>query len=194
MYNTKIVYDLRKETGISITACQKAAKEANGDIVKAREILKKNGYDFAEQVKDKQTSEGLIYSYIHHNNKVGSIVEIRCQTDFCAMSLHEFAKQICMQICATNPEFISEKSVPTERIAQEKIKIFDELESLGKEEEEIGSIIKGKMRRFYFEHCLLCQKSIQNSLLTVRDMLNEKIRQTGENIEIVRFCRYQVGN
>ena len=193
MYTLQGVIDLRKETGIGMVACQKAMKESDGDIVKAREILRKNGHDFAEQVASKEVHEGLVYSYIHHNNKVGAIVEIRCQTDFCAHSLVEFAKSICMQICATNPEFITEKSVPVERVSQEKVKIFEELEELGKQEEEIGTILKGKMRKFYLEHCLLCQKSIYNSLLTVRDMLNDKIKQTGENIMIIRFCRYQLG-
>lgn len=191
--NIELVKKLRETSGVSVSLCKEALEKSNWDFDSAVALLRSMGNEIVEEAKLEDTPNGLIESYLHHNKQVAAIVEIRCQTDFTARILSDFARAICMHVAATNPEFISEKDVPKDRINAERLKILDEMEVQEKTEEAISSIVKGRMRRFYQEHCLMSQKSVHNTLITVRDFLNDKIKQTGENITIVRFVRYQVG-
>jgi len=191
--NLELLKQLRITTGVSISMCKDALVKSEWDFEKAKTLLRSMGNDFLEEAQKEETPNGLIECYLHHNKQVAVMIEIRCQTDFTARILSDFARAICMQIAATNPEFISERDVPKERINSEKLRVLEEMEAQEKPEEAISSIVKNRMKRFYMEHCLLSQKSVHNSLITVRDYLNDKIKQTGENIMIVRFVRYQVG-
>jgi len=191
--NLKLLKQLRITTGVSISMCKDALVKSEWDFEKAKTLLRSMGNDFLEEAQKEETPNGLIECYLHHNKQVAVMIEIRCQTDFTARILSDFSRAICMQIAATNPEFISERDVPKEIINTEKLRILEEMEAQEKPEEAISSIVKNRMKRFYMEHCLLSQKSVHNSLITVRDYVNDKIKQTGENIMIVRFVRYQVG-
>ena len=179
---------LRKETGCSISDCIKALENSDGDIENAKKLL---GVRSDERFPD--IPEGVVESYIHHNHKVGVIVEIHCETDATANALPKFAREVCVQIAATNPEFISERDVPHERLVSERAKYAEKLRQSSKPKEEIAKIIKGKMKKFYLEHCLMNQKYVQDTRITVRDFINNKIRETGEKIKIIRFSRFQVG-
>lgn len=179
---------LRKETEASIAECKKALEASGGDLQKAKKLL-------VGQIEENfpDIPEGLIESYIHHNRKVGVILEVHCETGATARKLAPFVKEICMQIAATNPDYISEKDVPVEILVQEKAKHAEKILNSGKTKEEITKIVKGKMKRFYLEHCLLNQKYVQDTRITVRDFVNNKIRETGEKIQIIRFSRFQIG-
>ncbi len=191
--NAKLVMELRKKTGAGVYACKNALEKSEGNLEKAVKILIASGVEVAEEKKDKVMHEGLIVSYVHHNHKVGAMVEIRCQTDFAAHVLVDFAKTICMQIAATNPEFICEKDVSEDRIEKEKDIIKSTIRTNDRRPEVINRFLKNKMKKFYLENCLLSQKSVYDSRYSIRDLLNLKIREVGENISIVRFSRFQVG-
>ncbi len=182
------ITELRKQTEASISECKKALESTGWNIEDAKKFL---GCKPAENFPD--IPEGLIESYIHHNKKVGTIVEIHCETGVTARNLSLFAREICMQIAATNPEFVSERDVPQERLVAEKLKYAEKLLHSGKDKESAAKIVKGKMKRFYFDHCLMNQKYVQDTRLTIRDFVNNKIRETGEKIKIVRFQRFQIG-
>jgi len=186
---------LRDKTGAGFMDCKKALEEANGDIEKAVEILKKKGIAKAAKKATRTASEGLIGSYIHHGGKIGVLVEVSCETDFVARTdeFQEFAHNIAMQIAATNPVAISRDQVPQEILEREK-KIYEEqLRESGKPEHIIPKIIEGKLEKFYKENVLLEQEFIKNPEITIQDLLNELIAKTGEKIVIKRFCRYQIG-
>ncbi len=191
----KMVKELREKTGVGMMDCKKALQEANGDFDKAVELLRKKGMKTAEKRAGKETSEGIIASYIHSNNKLGVMVEINCETDFVANTadFKNFAEDICMQIAATNPVAIKEEDVSSDLIEKEKEIYREQLLNEGKPENIIDKIIDGKIKKYYSEVCLLNQKFIKNEDVTIKDLLNELIAKTGENIVIKRFVRFQLG-
>ncbi|RKX57981.1 MAG: translation elongation factor Ts [Thermodesulfobacteriota bacterium] len=196
---TKISIDLikklRERTAAGFSDCKKALEESGGDIEKAIDILRKKGLAIATKRADRETSEGVITSYIHSNKKIGVLVEIDCETDFVARTdeFQQFAHDVAMQIAATNPICISRDQMPQEILEREK-KIYEEqLKEAGKPEKIIPKIIEGKLEKFYKENVLLEQNFIKNPEITIQDLLNELIAKTGEKIVIKRFCRFQIG-
>lgn len=179
---------LRQESGAGISLCAKALEDSGGDIEKAKKLL---GVQSEECFPD--IPEGIVESYIHHNRKVGVIVEVHCETEAVAHSLVKFAREICLQIAATNPEYISERDVPQERLVAERAKYAEKFIQSGKTKEEVSKLTKGKMKKFYLEHCLMNQKYVQDTRITVRDFVNNKSREMREKIRIVRFSRFQIG-
>lgn len=100
------IKQIRQETGVSIAECQKALKEAKGDLKKAKEILKKWGRDLAEKKEEKETKQGIVESYIHPGKRIGVLVELRCESDFVARSeeFKQLAHELCLQIAAMDPK------------------------------------------------------------------------------------------
>lgn len=184
---------LREKTGVGMMDCKKALEEADGDIEKAVEILRKKGAAVAQKRAEQKTSEGIIHAYIHPGAQVGVLVEINCETDFVARTedLAKFATDIAMQIAAFRPICISAKEVDPELIEKEKAIYKEQL--AGKPANVIDQIIEGKLKKYYTEICLLNQPFIKDEKITVSDVLNELIAKMGENIIIRRFVRYEVG-
>lgn len=190
-----LVKELRARTAAGFSDCKKALEEAEGDIEKAIDILRKKGLAIATKRAVKEAKEGIISAYVHANKKIGVLVEVNCETDFVARTpeFQEFAYNLAMQIAATNPLCIRREEVPLEVVEREK-KIYEEqLREAGKPEHVISKIIEGKLERFYKENVLLEQSFIKNSEITVQDLLNELMAKTGEKIVIKRFCRFQIG-
>ncbi len=190
-----LIKQLRERTAAGFMDCKKALEEAQGDIEKAIDILRKKGLAIAAKRAAKETLEGVVSAYIHSNKKIGVLVEVDCETDFVARTdeFQEFAHNLAMQIAATNPVAISREQVPPEVIEREK-KIYEEqLKEAGKPENIIPKIIEGKLEKFYKENVLLEQPFIKNPDLTIQDLLNELMAKTGEKIVIKRFCRFQIG-
>ncbi len=190
-----LIKQLRERTAAGFMDCKKALEEAQGDIEKAVDILRKKGLAIAAKRAAKETLEGVVSAYIHSNKKIGVLVEVNCETDFVARTdeFQEFAHNLAMQIAATNPVAISREQVPPEVIEREK-KIYEEqLKEAGKPENIIPKIIEGKLEKFYKENVLLEQPFIKNPDLTIQDLLNELMAKTGEKIVIKRFCRFQIG-
>ncbi|MFN4196866.1 MAG: translation elongation factor Ts [Caldimicrobium sp.] len=192
----ELIKQLRERTAAGFSDCKKALEEADGDIEKAIDILRKKGLAIAAKRAAKETKEGIIEAYIHSNKKIGVLVEINCETDFVARTpdFQEFAHNIAMQIAATAPICVTREEMPQEILEREK-KIYEEqLREQGKPENIIPKILEGKLEKFYKESVLLEQPFIKNPEITVQDLLNELIAKTGEKIVIKRFARFQIGD
>lgn len=191
----ELIKQLRERTAAGFSDCKKALEEANGDIEKAIDILRKKGLAIATKRAAKEAKEGVIAAYVHSNRKIGVLVEVNCETDFVAKTkeFQDFVHEIAMQIAATNPVAISREQVPQEIIERERKIYEDQVRESGKPEQVIPKIVEGKMEKFFKENVLLEQAYIKNPEITVQDLLNELIAKTGEKIVIRRFTRFQIG-
>lgn len=186
---------LREVIGAGVVDCKQALSEAGGDMDKAIEILRKKGISQASKKSGRPTREGIIYSYIHPGEKLGVLLEINCETDFVAKNeeFRNLAKEIALQIAAMSASWIAPEDVPAQVLAKEKEVYLEQLKNSNKPEKIIENIIKGKLEKFYEEVCLLEQIYIRDSQLKVKDLINKYISKFGENINIRRFVRFEVG-
>ena len=191
----KMVSDLRKRTGAGIMDCKKALAEKNGDIEASLIHLREQGLKASEMKSNRDASEGLIISYIHSGSKIGSLLEINCETDFVARTQHfnELARNIAMQVAASKPKYLSKEDVSTEDLDTEKAILKQQLIDSNKPENIIDKIIEGRLSKYYSEVCLLEQTYIRNGDKTVQDLIQEAISQLGENIIIRRFELFILG-
>lgn len=185
---------LRGETSAGILHCKEALKEAKGDFEKAKKVLRKKGIEIAEMKSGKKTTQGKVASYIHHNGKMGALVEVHCQSDFVAKNneFQEFSKNVAMHVVACNPQWNSPEDIPAEVIEEEKAILKAQAEKEDKPVKIIDKIIEGRIRKFYTRVCLLEQPFFRDDKKTVKDYLQEFIAKVGENIEIYRFIRYEL--
>lgn len=190
----KKVKELREKTGVSITQCKAAMEEANGDIKKAVEILRKKGEKVADKKSVREIKSGLIETYIHGNGKIGVIMELGCETDFVAKNqeFKDLAHDIAMHIAATNPKYLKIEDVPDEVIKAEKDIYREQLKNSGKPDNILEQIIEGKIKKYSEEKSLLSQLFIKNPDITIEGLLRDKILKIGENIQIRRFARYEI--
>lgn len=194
----KEIKRLREKTGAGMMDCKNALKEANGDVEKALEILRKKGLSAAKKRFSRSTKQGLIQSYIHTDGKIGVLVEVNCETDFVSRNeeFRRFAKDLSMQITAANPSFVKREDVSKDIVNKEKEIIKAQIEESGgkkKPPEVIEKIVAGRLDKFYEETCLLEQPFIRDPNVKIKDLLVSLIAKTGENISIRRFVRYQLG-
>ncbi len=193
--SAKMVKELRDQTGVGMMDCKKALTEANGDIEKAKEILRKKGLSKADKKSGRATDNGAIVDYIHFNNRVGVMLEINCETDFVARTdeFKELGRNICKHIAMENPKFVTREEVKPEVIEKEKEIYRAQLADSGKPEKVIEKIIEGKLEKFYAENCLMEQKYFLDDSKTIEEMIKEAIAKMGENISIRRFVRFELG-
>lgn len=165
------IKELRRLTSASIFDCQKALKDADGDLNKAVELLRKRGLEIAQEKQDRIAKEGRIEAYVHTANKIGVLLEVDCETDFVARNsdFAQFTKDLAMQITACNPSYIKKEDVPKALIEQEDDK-----------------------EQFYKDNCLLEQPFIKDPTITIKDYLGSLVAKIGENVIIRRFVRYKV--
>jgi len=189
-----MIKKLRRETSAGMLDCKEALDEAKGDFQEAKKILRKKGIKIALKKGKEKTSEGVISSYIHHNQKIGVLVEIRCQSDFVAKNaqFQEFTKDIAMHIAALDPKWISVEEIPEKVIKEEKTILKTQIKG-EKPAPIIEKIIKGRLEKFYKEVCLLNQPFIKDEKISVKDYLQQLIAKMGENIKIQRFVRFELG-
>ena len=187
------VKELREKTNAGIMNCKVALKEANGDIEKAIDILRKKGVSLASKKSSRTAKEGMITSYIHMNNKIGVLLELNCETDFVARNEEfvKFAKELTMQIAAANPTYITKDEVTPEDLVREREIIKEQ--NKNKPEHALEKIMEGKLKSYYQDICLLDQPYIKDPKVSISDLLTGVIAKTGENIVITRFTRYQLG-
>lgn len=193
--DAKMVKQLREKTGAGIMDCKAALSECDADVEKAVDFLRKKGLATAKKRAGRETSEGIIHSYIHMGGKIGVMVEVNCESDFVAKTddFIEFAKNISMHIAASNPVGIIEEDVSEDLINREKEIYRQQVIEMGKPEKMIDKIVEGKLRKFFQESCLMNQPYVRNPDITISDLLNDVIAKIGENIKIKRFVRYQLG-
>jgi elongation factor Ts len=190
-----LVKELRSKTGAGIMDCKEALATCEGDIEKAVDFLRKKGLATAKKRAGRATSEGVVQSYIHMGGKIGVLVEVNCETDFVAKTddFLDFAKNISMQIAATNPAGIQPEDVPQDVIEREKDIYRSQALETGKPEKIVDKIVEGKMKKYFTENCLLNQAYVKNPDITIADLINEVVAKIGESISIKRFARFQVG-
>lgn len=191
--SAKLVGELRAQTGAGLMDCKRALSEADGDLEQAATILRKKGIASASKKAGRATSEGLVHSYIHLGGKVGVLAEVNCETDFVAKTgdFKAFVNDICLHIAAASPVCVSREQVPADLI--EKERDVAAAQSEGKPPAAIQKIVEGKLNKYYQTVCLLEQPFVKNSDQTIQDLLTEKISKLGENIQIRRFVRFQIG-
>lgn len=192
---SELIKQLREKTGCGMMDCKAALVEAKGDFEQAIDILRKKGIAAVARRAGRVAAEGLIDSYIHIGGKIGVLVEVNCETDFVARNIEfqAFVKDICMQIAATNPQYISRDDVPDGIVQHEKDILETQAKAEGKPEKAIEKIVEGRLEKFYSEVCLLDQPFIKDPKKTIKDLLGELAAKIGENIVIRRFVRYQLG-
>ena len=189
------IKDLRQKTGAGIMDCKRALKEAQGDMDKAIEVLRRRGLAQAAKRGARRADEGLVGSYIHPGGRIGVLVEINCETDFVARTqeFKDFVKDLSMHIAAADPQYLAREDVPDEVIQKEKDILRMQTLEMGKPEKVVDRIVEGKMEKFFSEVCLLEQAYVKDLDLTVGDLLNSLVGKIGERISIRRFTRYQLG-
>lgn len=186
---------LREKTGAGMMDCKKALQETNGDFEKAIEYLRKKGASIAQKRSDKAANQGVIESYIHTGGRVGTLVELNCETDFVAKTddFKRLAKDLAMQVAAMNPRYVSREDVDKAEMEKE-IEIYKtQAKNEGKPDNIAEKIAAGLLEKYYQEVCLLEQSFIKDSSITVQDLLNEATAKIGENIRISRFQTYHLG-
>jgi elongation factor Ts len=190
-----MVKELRERTGVGMMECRKALVEADGNIDGAIKYLRERGISKAEAKSLRETKEGIIYSYIHFNNKIGVLIELNCESDFVARTdeFKALAEEIAMQIAATNPLALTADSIPAEIIEREKEIARNKAINEGKKPEFMDKIIEGNIRKYCSEHALMEQGLISDEKKTVKELLTEAVAKTGENIQIARFVRFALG-
>jgi elongation factor Ts len=189
------VKNLREKTGAGMMDCKKALAESGGDLDKAVDYLRQKGLAAASKKASRTASDGAIGAYVHPGGKIGVLVELNCETDFVARTpeFQNLLKDIAMQIAAANPRYIRPEEVPTGDLEKEReIYRRQALES-GKPEKVVDKIVDGKIDRFYSEVCLLEQSFIKNPDRKVSEILTDAVARLGENIQVKRFSRYQLG-
>ena len=194
-FTAKDVQALRQKTGAGMMECKKALEETNGDFAKAEEYLRAKGIAKAEKRQGKQTSEGLIGSYIHHNGKVGVMVEVNCETDFVARTddFKTLVKQIAEHIAAAAPVAVDKDQVPPAKVESERRIFIQQVKESGKPDHLIEKIVAGKIEAFYKDVALVHQAWVREPKKTIGDLIKEASAKVGENIQVRRFVRFQMG-
>jgi elongation factor Ts len=191
----ELVKTLRDKTQAGIMDCKEALKEADGDMDKAVEHLRKKGLATAQKRAGRATSQGQIGSYIHGGGKMGVMVEVNCETDFVGRTdqFGEFVHNIAMHVAAANPVCVRREEMPSEVVEKEKEIYRAQAQETGKPDKVIEKIVEGKLDKFFKDSCLLEQAYVKNPDITITDYLNDTIAQTGESITIRRFARFVLG-
>jgi elongation factor Ts len=195
MVSSKDVKELRDRTGAGMMDCKKALEECGGNIDKAVEHLRKTGAAKAEKRAGRTASEGVIGHYLHHNGKIAVLVELNCETDFVARN-EEFvqvARYLAEHIAAAAPIAVDKDSIPAEKVEQERRIFVEQVKQSGKPANMIEKIVDGKIEAFYKDVALLHQAWVREPKKTVGDLVKELSAKTGENIQVRRFVRYQLG-
>ncbi len=189
----QMVNELRTSTGAGLLDCKKALTESNGNFEEAVTILRKKGAASAAKKADRATKEGLVESYIHVGGKVGVLIEVNCETDFVARNeeFKAFVKDLCLQIAAANPTVVSREQVPEADVTKERE--IAAAQVVGKPPAAVQKIVEGKLEKYYSTVCLLDQPFVKLPEKTIKDIITEKITKIGENIQVRRFVRYQLG-
>jgi len=190
-----MVKELRDKTGVGMMECKKALQEADGDLQKAQDHLRKKGLADASKRSGRSTSEGLVETYIHLGSQIGVMIEMNCETDFVARNdqFKTLARDICMHIAASAPQYVSREEVPEEVINKEKEILMAQPDMASKPDNVKEKIIEGRISKFFEQICLLDQAYIKNPDEKVGDLIKTTISTIGENIRVRRFVRFAVG-
>lgn len=193
--SASMVKELRLKTGTGMMDCKQALTECDGDFEKSIEYLRKKGMSAAAKRSSKAAKDGVVTSYIHMGGRIGVMVEINCETDFVAKTedFQTLAKDIAMHIAAANPTYLNSENIPEDILEKEKEIYKSQALAEGKPEKIIDRIIEGKLKKYYEDACLLDQKFVKDTNISVGTLVKNMIAKTGENIIVRRFARFQLG-
>lgn len=191
----EMIKELRSRTGAGMMDCKRALEDTDGNVDKVVDVLRKKGLALAAKKAGRSAKEGMITSYIHHNHRVGVLLELNCETDFVARTdqFEELAKDIAMHIAMANPQYVSKADVPQEVVDHESSIEREKALAEGKPEQIVDRVVEGRISKLYESICLLEQPFIKDNSKTVADLINEAIALLGENIVVGRFARFEVG-
>ncbi len=193
--SAKDVKALRDRTGAGMMDCKKALTETNGNLEDAIDLMRASGAAKVAKRAEKIASEGTIGSYLHFDNRVASMVELNCETDFVA-NTDEFkalARDIALHIASQAPQGVSDSDIASEVLDRERKVYEGQVKEEGKPEHIAEKIVEGKMRKYFEENTLLAQPFVKNPDQTIAELITEISAKTGEKIEIARFVRMKVG-
>ena len=195
MVTAQEVKELRERTGVGMMDCKRALVDANGDMEEAIKILREKGLAAAAKKAGRIAAEGIDESYIHHNGKIGVMVEVNCETDFVAKTpdFKAFVHSIAMHIAAAKPLYVNKEEVPQAELDAEREIIRAQALNEGKPEKIVDKIVEGRISKYYKEVCLMEQQYILDTDITIAQMVNEQVVKVGEKISVRRFVRYEMG-
>ena len=191
----KDVSELRSRTGAGMMDCKRALEEAGGDMDKASEILRKKGIAKAEKRAGRVATQGLVVSYIHHNQQVGVLLELNSETYFVARNeaFAQLARDIALHVASADPIGVNPEDVPAELLERERRIAEEQVAAEGKPEQIRAKIVDGKLKKFVAERTLLEQPYVRNDKITVGELIKEASGKLGEAISVRRFARFQIG-
>lgn len=186
------IRELREQTGAGVMECRKALEQSGGDIEKAVALLREQGSSVVSAKSHRRAEEGVVMAYVHHGGKLGSLVELNCETDFVARN-EEFitlAKELAMQVAATSPKYVSRDQVPAKLLEESLADFRKQAESLGKSSDDY---IKDKTDQLMSQICLLEQPYIRDAAVTVESLIADKVSKFRERMRVKRFVVYKLG-
>lgn len=192
---SELVKELREKTGAGILDCQKALTENGNSIDKAIDYLRQKGLAAAQKKAGRETNQGLIHAYIHAGGKIGVLIEVNCETDFVARNeqFKAFVNDLALQVAAASPSYVRREEIAADVVAKERTIYEGQAKELGKPPAAWPKIVEGKLEKFYQENCLLEQAFIKDPSVVIKDLLAQQIATIGENMNIRRFTRFQLG-
>lgn len=190
-----LVKELRERTNVGMMECKKALVETNGNLDEAIKYLREKGISKAAAKATRETKEGLVFAYVHSNQKLGVLVEVNCESDFVARTdnFKNLCKDIAMQVAASNPIAIEPEDIDPKIIESEKEIARNKALNEGKPANIVEKIVEGSIQKFCKENSLLDQEFIRDPQRTIRSLLHDAVLSMGENIKVARFVRYSLG-
>ena len=191
----QMVKELREMTGAGPLDCKKALEQFGGDMDKAAAHLRDKGLAKAAKKAGRATNEGIVHAYVHHNNRLGVLLEINCETDFVANTeqFRNLANDIALQIANLNPQYVKREDVPEAVVQAERDLQRRRALEEGKPEAVVDRIVDGRMSKFYEELVLFDQPFIKDDSVTIGGLVTQAIAELGENVTINRFVRFAIG-
>jgi elongation factor Ts len=188
------IKQLREETAAGMMDVKRALEESDGDIEGARRVLRERGQAIAAKKSQRETKEGLIEAYVHFNGRVGTLVEVNCETDFVARTqdFKQFARDVALQVASMNPMTVAPEDIPREALEEERSIAEKQAAQMGKPENITHRIVEGRLEKWVRENALLTQPFVKDPEKTVGDLLRDNIQKVGENIVVRRFVRYEL--
>ncbi|WP_022799173.1 translation elongation factor Ts [Thermus islandicus] len=195
MSQTELIKKLREATGAGMMDVKKALEDAGWDEEKAVQLLRERGAMKAAKKAEREAREGIIGYYVHHNQRVGVLLELNCETDFVARNelFQSLAKDLAMHIAMMNPRYVSAEEIPAEELERERQIYIQAALNEGKPREIAERIAEGRLKKYLEEVVLLEQPFVRDDKVRVKELLQQAIAKTGENIVVRRFCRLEVG-
>ena len=194
-FTAQDVKTLRERTGAGMMDCKNALVECDGDMEKAVDYLREKGIAKAAKKAGRIAAEGIVDSYIHMGGKVGVLLEVNCETDFVAKGdmFKSLVHDIALHIAASNPQYVTKEEVPADVIEKEKAILRAQALEEGKPEKIVDKMVEGRIKSFYEDNCLLCQKFVKDPDKTIEQVVVEATATIGEKISVRRFVRYEMG-